>query len=134
MRNFSNNFRLTVCRILIIGVVIGLFFSSGEGRQLFPFPTTADTTKENTFEIKNGKSKFYSYSVRNSSSQTIAVKYKGQKNFKQSDCGGIGYAANEYEPPKFIRVVSLQNYSQNIFFNFPLYRAIPSDRAPPIVF
>jgi hypothetical protein len=134
MNKVLPNLRLIPRWIVIIGVMIGLFFSSGEGIQLLPFSAAhSEIAKENSAKIELGTAKFYSYSVRNTGLYSFVGKNKVQKNSKDFD----GFVSNNYENylssfKGFAEVIT-QNYFQAVFLNASSVTAIPSDRAPPLV-
>lgn len=133
MNRVLPNLRLIPRRVLLIGVMIGLFFSSGEGIQLLPFSANSETAKGNSAKLELGTSKFYSYSVHNAGSHLSVAKNKAQKNSKDLD----GFVSNNYEKSlslfKGFAEVITQNYFQPVFLDDSLITAIPSDRAPPLV-
>lgn len=134
MNRVLPNLKLIVRRILLLGVMVGLFFSSGEGIQLLPFSTpNSEIVKENSAKLELGTAKFYSYSVHNAGSHSFVAKNKAQKNSRDLD----RFVSNNYENNlslfKGFAEVITQNYSQAVFLKNSLITAIPSDRAPPLV-
>jgi len=132
MRFFSNNLLTTTRRFLIIGAMLGLFFSSGEGIHLLPFTAASTGDKENTVHFESGKSKSYSYSVHNSIAHLVQVKSKAQKNLKDFDSAGK-FSGGEFQLPKFFGAIIGHSYHQPVFFNPSIFTASPSDRAPPVI-
>jgi hypothetical protein len=84
MKTFSfktrqNNARL----ILIIGLLAGLFFSGGEGIQLFPFSLSDGNNSKNSFAIIKDSQKQYALSVHTSGNHLSLLKSKFQKHTNQ---------------------------------------------------
>lgn len=134
MNKVLPNLRLIPRRVLLLGVMVGLFFSSGEGIRLLPFSAAAsEKAKENSTKLELGTAKFYSYSVHNTGSHSSVAKNKVQKNSRDLD----RFVSNNYENNlslfKGFAEVITQNYFQPVFLDDSLITAIPSDRAPPLV-
>jgi hypothetical protein len=75
-------------RIFIFAVLVGLFFSGGEGVQLFPFPIAEGNNKKNTASLLDKNLKSYAYSVHNSGNHSPLFKSKFQKDTNQYLDGG----------------------------------------------
>ena len=118
--------------ILIFGLLAGLFFSSGEGIQLFPFPIAEGDSSKNTASIDVNNQKFYAFSVHNSSCHLPTLQSKFQKQ------------ANQYLPVGRL-TVGWSNFQANFcltsarqreeadFSRASLVLGSLSDRAPPAV-
>lgn len=134
MNRVLPNLRSIPRRVLLIGVMIGLFFSSGEGIRLLPFSAAdSEAAKENSAKFELGTAKFYSYSVHNAGSDSSVAKNKAQKNSKDLDRFVSDSYKNNFSLFKGFAQVITQNYSQALFLDNSLITAIPSDRAPPLV-
>lgn len=132
-KNSLNKFEFVTRWVLLLGVMTGLCFSSGEGIQLLPFSAASGAGAENAAQIESGKAKFYSYSARNSAAQSVAVKSKEQPAAKFFDGAGISRFGVEFRAPKAFGTRRSQNYHQPKLFNRSPVTAKPSDRAPPVV-
>jgi hypothetical protein len=131
--NSLNKLQFVTRWVLLLGVMTGLCFSSGEGIQLLPFSAASGAGAQNVSQIEIGKSKFYSYSVRHSAAQSVAVKSKEQKDSAFFDAAGMSRFSAEFQPPKAFSARSSQNYHQPVLFNRSPVTAAPSDRAPPVI-
>jgi hypothetical protein len=123
LQNFSRWF-------LLISVLTGIFFSGGEGIQLFPF-SAATEKHEDCFSFQKGKHRSYSPSVYNSAAHAGFLKSKSQKFFRDFICGGASacddlHSQFVFSPPK-------KNFLQKTLFRVPGFRISPSDRAPPFI-
>lgn len=132
MRNVLNKIQIVTRWFLIAGVLSGLFFSSGEGVQLLPFPSPISAAFEkNKVSFQDENSKSYSLSVHNSAANSVVVKSKPQKNLK--DLAGAKGFGDDLRQPKFISATVRQNNSQPAFFKTSNLITAPSDRAPPAI-
>jgi len=109
----------------------GLFFSSGEGIQLLPFPATPAQTEKNSAPRPDEKYKVYSFSVHNSAIHKSAVKTKIQKKFNHPDCSGTIYC--HLFPVKLIYSPDPKIYFAPKFFSTSIFPASSSNRAPPAI-
>jgi len=131
MRTFPSNAWQNYTRwILIFGLLAGLFFSSGEGIQLFPFPIAEGDSSKNTASIDVNNQKFYAFSVHNSGGHLPTLQSKFQKPTNQYLSGGhltfgwSNFRANFcLQPAHDRREANLSHTS--VFLNSP------SDRGPP---
>ncbi len=131
MRSVLNKIQIIARWFLIAGVLSGLFFSSGEGVQLMPFPSPSAAAEKNKISFQDGNSKSYSLSVHNSAANSVVVKSKPHKNLKDLACAkGFG---NSLRPSKFFSATVRQNNSEPAFFKPSNLITSPSDRAPPVV-
>jgi len=90
MKTFSSMVRQNCARcILIFGVLTGLFFSGGEGIQLFPFPITEVNTSKVSASHAEENSKSYAFSVFSYRNYSAFLKVKFQKQAYQ-------YLSGEY--------------------------------------
>lgn len=128
-----NNLRPVTRWLLIAGVMVGLFFSGGEGIRLLPFPAVSAAGEAAPPKLENGKSNSYSYTVRNSAAHSFAIKFKEQKNPKFFESAGPGRIGGDHQPLELVVTASRQNYRQPAFFNYSPVTAVPSDRAPPAI-
>lgn len=132
MSNVLNKFQIITRWFLIAGVLSGLFFSSGEGVQLLPFPSPLSAASEkNTFSFQNENCKSYSLSVHNSAAYSVVVKSKPQKNLKYLACAN--FFGNNLRPSKFFSAMVRRNNSEPAFFKPANLITSPSDRAPPAI-
>lgn len=131
MKDVLNNFQTFIRRFLIIGVITGLFFSSGEGIRLLPFPATFVGSEKNTDQKISDVFKSYSFSDYNYASHSRVIKLKDQKNFKFFDSDGL-YDKN-YQPLCALVSTVKKIYHQPFFLNNSIVLISPSDRGPPLV-
>jgi hypothetical protein len=81
MKRFSSIGRQNCPRwILIFGVLTGLFFSGGEGIQLFPFPVTEVNSSKISASVREESSKSYAFSVYSYRNYSTFLKAKFQKH------------------------------------------------------
>lgn len=131
MSNKLNKLRLIGRWFLITGIMTGLFFSSGEGIQLLPFPSTPLNVEKNASAQPDGTSKSYSFSVHNSGANPAKVSSKVHKNLKFLDFADV--SGKILQTTEFRRLTVGHNNSEPLFFNTPGLIASPSDRAPPAI-
>jgi len=132
MRTVSKNLRLMTRWFLMIGVLTGLCFSSGEGIQLLPFQANVENGTETSLKAENDKTKSYSYSVLNSATSG-APHSKQQKSFKFFERGGGISIVDGVKPIAFFYSARLVYSHRLIRFNSSFVAAEPSDRGPPLV-
>lgn len=129
MRKDAKKNRSITRWLLIAGVLTGLFFSSGEGIQLLPFPSVTAAIEKNNSRFHSGNSKSYSFSLHNSAAHKAIVKSKAQKNHKNFDCPEM--FGHEFQTAElFYPAVGQTEFSATLFKTSGL-TAFPSDRAPP---
>lgn len=116
--------------ILLISVLSGICFSSGEGVQLLPFPVREEGSEKSArlLPFKNFKS--YNISARSSGAHSLAHKIKSQKNIKKDlACGQL--PAGAFKQPESLPARSERIRQKS---GAPLgsgFLISPSDRAPP---
>jgi hypothetical protein len=129
MKILFGKFQFITRWIVMTGVLTGLFFSSGEGLQLLPFPPSPD---KSSVHFENGKSKPYSLSVHNFGAQQTFIKNKVQKNQKKIfDFDGI--CGSKLKPSKFSFSANVKIRRESDFYIAHRLNAAPSDRAPPVL-
>ncbi|MCD9185201.1 MAG: hypothetical protein LUM44_02120 [Pyrinomonadaceae bacterium] len=131
MKDVSKNVKSFTRWVFVIGVMTGLFFSGGEGIQLFPFSANFTEVERNADLLQTGKSKSYAFSVYNSNAHSGITKSKNQKNTKYFDCADV--AENRWQTIKFNYSPVQQNYHRAAFSTSSDIFISPSDRAPPAV-
>jgi hypothetical protein len=124
LRNVTKKLNYITRWLLLIGVLGGLFFSNGEGIQLFPFP---DSTEKNSLLFQAEINKNYSISAHNST----FVQFKAQKDCNHAVTQNL--PLNNFQATKF-RVLSTDQVrcKSNFYYNLraPI---LQSDRASPII-
>jgi len=118
--------------ILLFGLLAGLFFSGGEGVQLFPFPVAKADSSKNTAALLEKNLKSYAFSVHNSGNHLPTLQSKFQKNANQ--CLPVGrlivgwsnFQAN-------FCLTSARQREEADFSRASLVLGSLSDRAPPAV-
>lgn len=130
MKNLPGKIHFITRWFVMIGVLAGLFFSSGEGIQLLPFPNSPERAGKVTVRLENEKSKPYSLSVHNTGAQQNFVKNKVQKDQKILDFAAVG---SKLKPEKFTHAPVIQNFHEPAFYIAHNLSASPSNRAPPAV-
>jgi hypothetical protein len=129
MRKILNKIQLISRWCVLTCLLAGLFFSSGEGIQLFPFPVAPDQTERKN--VSDKKDKVYSFSVLNSSGHAGVTYSKIQKNLKFLDFAQF-FRGNP--PPSKMRLFEIgPQSSRPVFYNSSVLVRTPSDRAPPAV-
>ena len=118
--------------ILIFGVMIGLFFSGGEGVQLFPFPISESVTSKNAASVLKKNLKSYAYSIHNSGSHSTLFKSKLQKQTnhylpeENSTFNWSNFRAN-------FCLQSAHDRREANLSHTSVFLSSPSDRGPPTV-
>ena len=116
--------------ILIFGLLAGLFFSSGEGIQLFPFPIAEGDSSKNTASIDVNNQKFYAFSVHNSGVHLPTLQSKSQKQTNQYlHVGRLSVGWSNF-PANFC-LPSAHKREEADFSRTSLVSDSQSDRAPP---
>lgn len=131
-RHLSNKISPVARWFVLIGVLSGIFFSSGEGLRLLPFPfTTENNQTRSSFENpKNLNS--YNLSVHNFSRTLLELKSKLQKETKDSFIIGN----SDYRWSIFAKNFQFQtnaNFAENKSFYLSTFLISPSGRAPPAI-
>lgn len=125
--------RLNCARwILILGVLAGLCFSSGEGVQLLPFPITESNNSENTSSNLEKNLKSYALSVHNSGNHSPSLKFKFQKqDNKYPVRGHLTFDWSSVRANLFLE--RARNRKEAYLSHAAVFLASKSDRAPPTV-
>lgn len=113
---------------LLIGVLSGIFFSSGEGVQLMPFPASQSKNEKKSSFLEDEREKYYAFSVHNFTN-SLSIKSKVQKNIKDFDESKPD--ANEFRIEKLSVSQSERKYSRDACFYAVRFLNSPSNRAPP---
>lgn len=117
--------------LLLIGVLTGLFFSSGEGIHLLPFPEAPAQASQKTIPCRNETYIAYSFSVHNAAVYSAKAKSKVQKDFKDPAC--VDVLSSKFQPVKFRNAPAALPHSGQGFSAIPIFLTSPSDRGPPII-
>jgi len=118
--------------ILIFGLLAGLFFSSGEGIQLFPFPIAEGDSSKNTASIDVNNQKFYAFSVHNSGGHLPTLQSKFQKQTNQYlHVGRLSVGWSNFQAN--FRLASARHREEADFSHTCIVLGSLSDRAPPII-
>lgn len=127
-RTWQNHTR----RILIFGLLAGLFFSSGEGIQLFPFPINEGNNSKNASTIFENSQKSYAFSVHNSGGHLPTLQSKFQKQANQYlPVGHLTFGWSSLQAN--FCLPSAHNREEADFSHTSLVLSSQSDRAPPTV-
>jgi hypothetical protein len=117
-------------RILIFGLLAGLFFSGGEGVQLFPFPIAEGDSSKNTASIDVNNQKFYAFSVHNSGGHLPTLQSKFQKQANQYlPVGHLTFGWSNFQAN--FCLPSAHKREEADFSHTSLVLSSQSDRAPP---
>jgi len=133
MKTFISMIRQNSARwIFIFGVMTGLFFSGGEGIQLFPFPVAEDSSSKISASVPDKNPKSYAFSVFSSRNYSNLLKSKFQKDANQYlSSEGLIFGGSEISA-NFCRQ-SVQNRQEANLLRLALVLSSQSDRAPPMV-
>lgn len=116
--------------IFIFGVLVGLFFSGGEGIQLLPFPNAENNFSKNTSFILEKKSNAYAFSVHGSGKYSTLLKSKCQKHAHQNLAGeNLTFDRADFRANFCWRTA--QHRHEPDFLQISLVLSSQSDRAPP---
>ncbi|HVE59304.1 MAG TPA: hypothetical protein VNB22_20940 [Pyrinomonadaceae bacterium] len=133
MKRFSSTGRQNRARwVLIFGVLAGLFFSGGEGIQLFPFPFAEANNSKITASVPEQNPKSYAFSVFSSRNYSTQLKSKFQKDTDQYLSGG-GWKLDRSETRINFCLPPAQNRKEANLSHISLVLSSQSDRAPPMV-
>lgn len=127
----STDFRLIVRRLLIAAVVLGLFFSSGEGIRLMPFPDSATGTERTDSLGANSELPGYSDSVLKFGQSVSIVKSASSRDgFRQILFVSVGDFRES-----IVKVVLSRDFANGPInrFTAPALTSCRSDRAPPVL-
>lgn len=134
MKRFISTIRQTRARwLLIYGVLAGLFFSSGEGIQLLPFPVSAKSkASKPSASSRDEPSKSYAFSVFSSRSSFTLLKSKVQKDTNQYLSGEYFTLVRSQGRATLCAFGAENPRSKNRLYRFPVKNSRPK-RAPPVV-
>ena len=133
MKRFTFTIRQNCARwVFIFGVLAGLFFSGGEGIQLFPFPVVEDSNSKISASVPEQNPKSYAFSVFSSRNYSTQLKSKFQKYTNQY-LSGEGWKFDRSQICVNFCLPSAQNRREASLLRIPLVLSSPSDRAPPMV-
>lgn len=133
MKTFTSMARQTQARwILIYGVLIGLFFSGGEGIRLMPFPEAEGRVSRINASAADKNSKSYAFSVFNSRSAYTLLKSKFQKDPHQNLPGDYSLFERPDARPAF-RPLQISNLQENDLPRLSTVSDSRSNRAPPAI-
>jgi len=118
--------------IFIFGLLAGLFFSGGEGIQLFPFPFAECNDSKITVSVPEKNPKSYTFSVFSSRNYSTLLKLKFQKHGNQ-DLFGESWAFDWSETCANFCRQTAQNRQEANLLRLAFVISSQSDRAPPIV-
>lgn len=130
-RKSLNKFQYLTRWFLLFSVLIGIFFSSGEGVHLLPFPVTTESSKKGTYPFRAGSNKSYTLSVHNAGNHSFSLKSNTQKAAKDLASGVL--FVNEIDKAEFLVFPGIRNYQTNPIFYPSEFLISPSDRAPPVI-
>jgi len=117
--------------ILIIGLLAGLFFSGGEGVQLFPFPIAEGDSSKNTASLLEKNLKSYVFSVHNSGNHLPTLQSKFQKHTNQYlHVGRLPFGWSNFQANFYL--TAARHREETDFSNIFIVSGSLSDRAPPI--
>ena len=133
MKTFTSSIRQNCTRwIFIFGVLTGLFFSGGEGIQLFPFPVTEVNTSKISASDFEQYSKSYAFSVFSSRNYSTLLKSKFQKHINQYLSGErLRFARSETGAD--FRRQSARSLKKADLLHVSLVLSSRSKRAPPVI-
>lgn len=126
---FESRLRL-VRWVVLLGILMGLFFSGGEGIRLLPFPNSSETEAKNSSRILTSNSSSFNFSTHHSGNYSLNIKSQIQKNlkrvlsgFKPGSVGLIVTESFQFTP---------QKNHQIVFFSYESFLLSSiSGRAPP---
>ena len=118
--------------ILIFGLLAGLFFSSGEGVQLFPFPISEGNNAKNSSALNEKSQKSYAFSVHNSGGHLPTLQSKFQKQANQYlPVGHLTFGWSSLQANFCLK--SAHNREEANFSRPAVFPSSQSDRAPPVI-
>ena len=133
MRTFPSNAWQNYTRwILIFGLLAGLFVSSGEGVQLFPFPISEGNNSKNSSALNEKSQKSYAFSVHNSGGHLPTPQSKFQKQANQYlPVGHLTFGWSSLQANFCLK--SAHNREEANFSRPAVFPNSQSDRAPPVI-
>ena len=133
MKRFSSMTRQNCARwVFIFGVLAGLFFSGGEGIQLFPFPPSEGKTSKISASLPEENSKSYAFSVFSSRNYSTLLKSKFQKHINQYLSGDYLTFERSDVRPNFCSQ-ALQHRQEAALLRRFFVLSSQSKRAPPAI-
>jgi hypothetical protein len=133
MKRFASMRRQTSARwVFIFGVLAGLFFSGGEGIQLFPFPVAEAKTSKISASNLDEHSKSYAFSVFSSRNYSTLLKSKFQKDANQYLSGERFTPDRSETRADFCRKTARNRHEAGLL-HISHVLSSPSKRAPPVI-
>lgn len=129
-RKFLIYFQPGIHWFLLISVLTGIFFSGGEGLQLFPFPVSVENKRLNTNYNQEFCNKSYAESTHNFTNHSFSNKTNLQKNLKNEIVLGSS-ATNCLLLKRFLAAFAKANQIRTQFFYSSNYYVSTPSRAPP---
>jgi hypothetical protein len=118
--------------IFIFCVLTGLFFSGGEGVQLFPFPVMEGDNSKTTSSFQERNSKSYAFSIYNSANHTSLFKSKFQKHACQY-LSGAHLIFNWSNSNANFYFQSVYNRKESDPWHTSVLLGSITDRGPPVI-
>lgn len=132
-RQFVIERKYTFRSIILLGLLLGLFVSSGEGVRLFPIPSTdserADTVSS---EISFSTREDYNFAVHRFRNASKIIKSKVAKR-SAIDQSAAAALPDAFELITVARIEPDPRSVQPGSFQLPTSHSVPSGRAPPAV-
>lgn len=113
--------------LILAGVMVGLFFSSGEGLQLLPF-VDYDEGAYHGQGIDRNDVRSYAAANRNQSGQSTPLKFRAQKDLKHFT--GASPLSVEARPVAAVVYTARQHREDQLSYSSN-FLISPSGRAPP---
>ena len=133
MKTFTSILKQNSARwIFIFGLFAGLFFSSGEGIQLMPFPVSEHGGAARNVSISEENSKSYAFSVFNSRAFSALLKAKFQK-VSNPYLSGERFSTEYSERNANFCPDATQKYRRSSFLHASPAADSRSNRAPPAI-
>jgi hypothetical protein len=118
--------------IFIFSVLVGLFFSSGEGVQLFPFPITEESNASKSFSFLEKNPKSYAFSIYNFGNHSLLFKSKFQKHVNKH-LAGARLIFNWSNANAIFYFHSAYNSRETGHWHISAPKGSLTDRGPPII-
>ncbi|HEY0457886.1 MAG TPA: hypothetical protein VGC97_01970 [Pyrinomonadaceae bacterium] len=134
MKIFTSIVRQNCARwLFIFGVLAGLFFSSGEGIQLLPFPVAEGANLKVNASVPEVNSKSYAFSVFSSRNYSALLKAKFQKDISQYLSGeSLTFERSDARAKRRLPAAQIWRQS-NLLPRGSLVPNSRSKRAPPVI-
>lgn len=129
-RKFLIYFQPGIHWFLLISVLTGIFFSSGEGLQLFPFSVAVENTNQDPNYNQKFCNKSYTESTHNFTNQSFSTNTNLQKNIKNEIVLGSS-ATNCLLLNRFLATFAKATQIRTQFFYSSNYYVSTPSRAPP---